>query len=102
MNILRLFLIAGVLFSWMAAGHAGTTGGVIHFVGAIVEEPCLINVGNSTTNTQCYRNGHNYTSSQTLANVDGRSKELPLNIGTTEMKWIDQQHKLAIMTVAYR
>lgn len=102
MNILRLFLIAGVLYSWMAASQAGTMGGVINFVGAIVEGPCLINVDNSTANTQCYRNGHNYTSAQTLANVDSRSKELPLNIGTTEMKWIDQQQKLAVMTVVYR
>lgn len=31
MNISRLFLIAGMLFSWTAAGHAETTGGVIHF-----------------------------------------------------------------------
>ncbi|MFZ1872370.1 MAG: type 1 fimbrial protein, partial [Chania sp.] len=30
------------------------------------------------------------------------SKELPLNLGTTEMRWVDQQQKLAIMTVVYR
>ncbi|MDI9226806.1 type 1 fimbrial protein, partial [Serratia marcescens] len=29
-------------------------------------------------------------------------KELPLNLGTTEMKWVDQQKKLAVMTVVYR
>ncbi|MEX7637260.1 type 1 fimbrial protein, partial [Serratia marcescens] len=27
---------------------------------------------------------------------------LPLNLGTTEMKWVDQQKKLAVMTVVYR
>lgn len=102
MNSLRLFLIAGALFSWMAASQAGTTGGVIHFVGAIVEGPCLVNVVNSTANTQCYRNGQNYTGTQALASYDASSKELPLNIGTTEMRWVDQQHKLAIMTVVYR
>ncbi|MFZ1874064.1 MAG: type 1 fimbrial protein, partial [Chania sp.] len=62
MNSLRLFLIAGALLSWMAAGHAGTpgtVGGVINFVGSIVEGPCLVNVVNSSANTQCYRNGQN-------------------------------------------
>ncbi|CAI1523964.1 type 1 fimbrial protein [Serratia fonticola] len=102
MNSLRLILIAGALFSWMAASHAGSTGGVITFVGAIVEGPCTVDVSNSTANTQCYRNGHNYIGTQRLASFDASSKELPLNIGTTEMRWVDQQKKLAIMTVIYR
>lgn len=102
MNSLRLFLIAGALFSWMAASNAGTTGGVVRFIGAIVEGPCLVNVSKTTANTDCYRNGRNYTGTQKLASFDARSKELPLNIGTTEMRWVDQQQKLAIMTVVYR
>lgn len=102
MNSLRLFLIAGALISWMIASHAGATGGVINFVGAIVEGPCLVNVSNTTANTECYRNGQNYTGTQRLVSSDASSKELPLNIGTTEMRWVDQQHKLAIMTVVYR
>jgi type 1 fimbria pilin len=102
MNSLRLFLIGGALLSWMAAGQAGTTSGVIHFVGAIVESPCLVNVVNSTANTECYRNGKNYTGRQQIVNFNARSKELPLDIGTTEMKWIDQQKNLALLTVMYR
>ncbi|WP_337261720.1 MULTISPECIES: type 1 fimbrial protein [unclassified Serratia (in: enterobacteria)] len=102
MNSLRLFLIAGALLSWMAAGQVGATSGVIHFVGAIVEGPCLVNVVNSSANTQCYRNGQNYTDTQALASFNASSQELPLNLGTTEMKWVDQQKKLAIMTVVYR
>ncbi|TQI81308.1 hypothetical protein FHU10_3783 [Serratia fonticola] len=102
MNSLRLFLIAGALFSWMAASHAGITGGVIHFFGTIVEGPCLVNVSNTTANTECYRNGKNYTGTQNLANFGANNRELPMNIGTTEMKWLDQQHKLAILTVNYR
>lgn len=101
MNSLRLLLIAGALFSWMVASHAGSTG-VINFVGAIVEGPCTVDVSNSTANTQCYRNGQNYTGTQRLASFDANSKELPLNIGTTQMRWVDQQKKLAIMTVVYR
>ena len=102
MNIFRLFLIAGMLFSWTAAGHAETTGGVIHFVGSVVESPCSVEVAGSTANTQCYRNGQHYQGQQTLSHFDVSRKELPLNLGTTEMQWVDQQKKLAVMTVVYR
>nr|WP_072010809.1 MULTISPECIES: fimbrial protein [unclassified Serratia (in: enterobacteria)] len=105
MNSLRLFLIAGALLSWMAAGYAstpGTSGGVIRFVGSIVEGPCLVNVVNSSAQTQCFRNGQNYTGTQALASLNASGKELPLNLGTTAIRWVDEQQKLAIMTVAYR
>ncbi len=52
MKSLRLFLIAGMLFSWLAAGVANAaTGGVIHFYGAIVEGPCRVEVADSTAQT---------------------------------------------------
>ncbi len=102
MNIFRLFMIAGMLFSWTAASYAGTTGGVVHFVGSIVESPCTMSFSNSTVNTQCYRNGQQYQGQQTLSNFDTTRKELPMNLGSTEMKWVDQQKKLAVMTVVYR
>lgn len=103
MNRLRLFLIAGALFSWMATSYAVIkTSGVIHFVGSIVESPCLVNVANATTNTQCYRNGQNYTITQPTANFGAGSRELPLDMGTAQIKWLDQQHKLGVMTVVYR
>ena len=102
MNVFRLFLIVGILFSWTAASHAGTTGGVIRFVGSIVESPCAVNVTDSTANTQCYRNGQHYQGQQALSKFDDTRKELPLNLGTTEMRWVDQQKKLAVMTVVYR
>ncbi|MGA9617640.1 MAG: type 1 fimbrial protein [Serratia proteamaculans] len=102
MNVFRLFLIAGMLFSWTAASHAGTTGGVIRFVGSIVESSCTVNIADSTAKTQCYRNGQHYQGQQTLSKFDATRKELPLNLGSTEMKWVDQQKNLAVMTVVYR
>ncbi|CAI0717180.1 type 1 fimbrial protein [Serratia quinivorans] len=102
MNVFRLFLIAGMLFSWTAASYAGTTGGVIRFVGSIVESPCTVSIADSTAKTQCYRNGQHYQGQQTLSKFDATRKELPLNLGSTEMTWVDQQKKLAVMTVVYR
>ncbi|CAI0698589.1 Uncharacterised protein [Serratia entomophila] len=102
MNVFRLFLIAGMLFSWTAVSQAGGNGGVIRFVGSIVESPCTVSIADSKAKTQCYRNGQRYQAQQTLSTFDATRKELPLNLGTTEMKWADQQKKLAIMTVVYR
>lgn len=102
MNSLRLLLIAGALFSWMTAGLVSASSGVIRFVGAIVESPCMINIIDSTANTECYRNGKNYTGRQKLANFDAKTRSLPLDIGTTEIKWIDKQKNLALLTVVYR
>lgn len=102
MNSLRLILIAGALFSWMAASHAGSTGGVIHFYGSIVEGPCVVKVADSTAQTQCYRGGQNYTSKHQLESLESGRKELPMNLGKSELKWLDQQKKLGIMTLEYR
>ncbi|TQI81307.1 hypothetical protein FHU10_3784 [Serratia fonticola] len=102
MKSLRLFLIAGMLFSWMAASQADVTGGVIRFSGTIVEGPCRVNVVNAIANTECYRNGQNYKATQALDKVSFDRKELPMNIGTSQMKWINQQKKLAIITLEYR
>ncbi|WP_025120608.1 MULTISPECIES: type 1 fimbrial protein [unclassified Serratia (in: enterobacteria)] len=103
MKSLRLFLIAGMLFSWLAAGVANAaTGGVINFYGSIVEGPCSVEVADSTAKTQCYRDGKNYTSQHSLANWDGSSKELPRKLGKSEIKWLDEQKKLGILTLEYR
>ncbi|MBC3379675.1 type 1 fimbrial protein [Serratia fonticola] len=102
MKSLRFFLIAGMLFSWIAAGVANAaTSGVIHFYGAIVEGPCTVKVVDSTAQTQCYRDGQNYTSKHRLASLQSGSKALPMNLGKSEIKWLDQQKKLGIMTLEY-
>lgn len=102
MNKLRLFFIAGVFISWMTVNHANSSVGVVRFVGAIVEGACVVNINNTTANTECYRDGKNHTGTQTLANVDYRSKDLPLGLGTTEMRWLDQRKTQGVMTVVYR
>ncbi|SQI43640.1 Uncharacterised protein [Serratia plymuthica] len=65
-------------------------------------KPCSVDIAGSTANTKCYRNGQHYQGQQTLSHFDVSRKELPLNLGTTEMQWVDQQKKLAVMTVVYR
>ncbi|EFE95457.1 type 1 fimbrial protein [Serratia odorifera] len=103
MNTRRFITIVGLAVSWIAGSHAETNGGVIYFSGAIVESPCTLSVTETTANTQCYRNGRHYQSRQhTLSHFDTTRKNLPLNLGSTEMGWVNQQQKLAVMTVVYR
>ncbi|WP_061770241.1 type 1 fimbrial protein [Serratia symbiotica] len=100
MNIFQLLVIVGMLFSWTAVSQAGVIGGVIRFVGSIVESPCTVNIADSKANTQCYRNGKHYQAQQTLKNFGATRNELPLNLGTTETKWLDKKKKLAVMSNA--
>lgn len=102
MNTHRFITVAGALCLWMMAGHAGALGGTVHFIGAVVEGPCELNITATGVQMECYRNGHNYQSQHTLPNVETTHKELPQHLGTTEIRWLDQQHQLAVMTVDYR
>lgn len=102
MNTFRLLLIAGMLFSWTTVSLAEGNSGVIRFVGSVIEGPCTVDIADFTAKSQCYRDGRHYQAQQTLTTFDVTRKELPLNLGTIEMKWADQQKKLAVTTVEYR
>ncbi|AVJ18513.1 type 1 fimbrial protein [Serratia rhizosphaerae] len=103
MNTHRFVTAVGALCLWMAAGDVGALGGTVHFIGAVVESPCELNITATAARTECYRNGRDYQSLQhTLPNFDTTRKELPRNLGTTEIRWVDQQQQLAMMTVDYR
>ncbi|WP_024529327.1 type 1 fimbrial protein [Serratia fonticola] len=102
MKNLRLLLNAGVLFSWMAVGVVNAaTGGVIHIYGSIIEGPCMVEVTDSTVQTQCYRDGQNHTSKHRLASLESGSKELPKNLGKSEFKWLDKKKKLGMLILEY-
>lgn len=103
MNTHRFITVVGALCLWMMAGHAGALGGTVRFIGAVVESPCELNITATTAQTECYRNGRHYQSQQyTLPNFGTTRKELPQHLGTTEIRWVDQQQQLAIMTIDYR
>ncbi|WP_114195834.1 type 1 fimbrial protein [Edaphovirga cremea] len=101
MNTNRLFLMVGVFLSWMTMGYAAsasTQGGVIRFLGSIVEDTCTVSIVSQTTQAQCGRNG---TNQRSLKTINTSSARLPSDMGTTKLQWINQQKTLGVVTVTY-
>lgn len=97
---------AVVLFaSWtsnvMAGNSQSTSGsGVIHFQGSIVESLCDSHADKRQITVSCYRHGQTRVS--TLALNHSTSQQLPFNIGSSKIRWIDAKQKLGILTVEYQ
>ena len=97
---------AVVLFaSWtsrvMAGNSQSTSGtGVINFQGSIVESLCDSDVNKTQVNVSCQRNGK--TKVSTLALNSTTAQQLPYNIGSSKIHWIDAQRRVGIVTVEYQ
>lgn len=103
MSTHRFVTVVGALCLWGMVDRADAVGGTVHFIGAVVESPCELNITATTAQAECYRNGHHYQSQQhTLPNFEMARKELPKDLGTMEIRWVNQQQQLAVMTVDYR
>ncbi|MGL6020266.1 MAG: type 1 fimbrial protein [Gibbsiella quercinecans] len=101
MNTCRLLVIVGVLFSWTMASQAKSSG-TIYFTGAVAESPCSFKVSATVLKTTCYRDGSYLQGQQrTLQNRDFARGNLPQNLGFSEVSWVNQQQKLAMMTITY-
>lgn len=89
------------LFYNASIASAADQGGVIHFTGQVVESPCDINRVKQGLAMSCDREGKNqtrYWSPQALVDNPGRYKD----IATVNMRYIDKQKKLAVVSVTYR
>ncbi|MEN5014903.1 hypothetical protein ABEH87_00885 [Erwinia sp. Eh17-17] len=101
-----LAAIAVMLFaSWTSNALAGNSqaavnSGTILFVGSIVESPCESGVQQGSLQVSCLRNGKTQTT--TLALNTTASQPMPHNIGRSQIKWLDGQHRLGILTMEYQ
>ncbi|PKH24355.1 fimbrial protein [Enterobacterales bacterium CwR94] len=107
MKARRPIVMLGLLLmtSWTTAVSAGSndtsaSSGIIHFTGAIVESPCSLQQRGNQMVSSCYRNGQTVTTAQAISST--KNLTLPLNIGTTEMRWLDNERRLGILTAIYR
>ncbi|HDS9358091.1 TPA: type 1 fimbrial protein [Enterobacter cancerogenus] len=83
----------------MAASEA--QGGVIHFRGMIVEDPCVITPQRQQFDLSCPRNGSVETQTINYREaLNGHSA--PNNAVKVSMKYLDQHKKLAVVVVDYR
>lgn len=81
--------------------HAVSTG-VIHFVGVIVEDGCDVALEKNHVKTRCERNGKEESLSRPISQISStRPSELPVSVGTSQLKWINESHTLGVFTINY-
>ncbi|RAU38814.1 type 1 fimbrial protein [Enterobacter sp. RIT418] len=83
----------------MAASEA--QGGVIHFRGMIVEDPCVITSQHQQFDLTCPHNGRMQTQTINYRDVLN-GHQSPSSAVEVSMKYLDQQKKLAVVLVNYR
>lgn len=89
------------LFSSTAIAGAEGQGGVIHFTGQVVESPCEVSRVEKRLTMSCERQGQldtHYYSPQTLLHSPQRFKQ----IATANMRYLDKQQTLAVVSIDYR
>ncbi|WP_421506650.1 hypothetical protein [Erwinia rhapontici] len=79
--------------------QAQGSSGIIQFSGRIVESECTHKIQQKQVQVSCERNGQARSSHVSLKSTAQQS--LPYNLGTSQIRWLDQQHKLGILMVDY-
>jgi type 1 fimbria pilin len=94
--------LSSALFSGVAmAATSGAQGGVIHFVGSIVEDPCNISTGSQHIAMHCNRAGQVHTSAISFQQA-ATGQVVNNEAATVSMRYINPQKTLGIVTIAYR
>jgi len=97
-----VFCFSSTLISGAALAQSSTAqGGVIHFVGAIVEDPCNIATNSRHISMSCYRSGQVQTSTISYQQaLNGRA--MSNDAANISMRYINPQKTLGILTVDYK
>lgn len=74
--------------------------GVIHFIGAVVEDACTVENSQTHVAFSCYRDGK--FNRQTLAVNHMNEVSLKAANATAQMKWLDNAHRLGVLQVDYQ
>lgn len=97
-----LVVVLGLSFAVSAAGDANTvSSGVIRFTGAIVEGACDMNAATNNLEARCARSGQSLPSKLSVNPNSAVAEQLPASFGTSQLHWVDNAKKQAIMMFAY-
>lgn len=102
--IVKSLILSGlIVMAAMTSAYAATIigGGVIHFRGAIVEDPCVISHEANQFAYSCPHNGRMQTTQVSYRDALSGKNPYP-DIATVHMNYINPQKTLAVMQVEYR
>lgn len=92
-------IVAGTLTSTFAA--TVVPGGVIHFRGAIVEDPCEVTPRQQNFTLTCPGEGKRATREISYPAALKGENSFP-NVATVSMKYLNPEKSLAVMQIDYR
>ncbi|SFT56664.1 hypothetical protein SAMN05192562_101893 [Kosakonia arachidis] len=99
---MRLFMVflfpLFILLSTTSVG-AATTGGIIHFQGAIVEDGCDYRFHAQQLQLSCPQGKKVETRQFSLRDIDGQSFA---SLAKIEVRYLDPEHSRAIVVISYR
>ncbi|AJJ09507.1 hypothetical protein CH64_1128 [Yersinia rohdei] len=107
MSNYRVLLLITLMFSWVISFAASSAqsklpaSGTITFYGAIVESPCDTKLVGQAITMSCYRNGETLTQRQTLSRTMPLTSQLPGNLASSRLEWLNPQRSLGVLTVTY-
>ncbi|ADO48990.1 fimbrial protein domain-containing protein [[Enterobacter] lignolyticus] len=94
--------LSSALFSaGVQASSPPAQGGVIHFVGQIVEDPCDIATSSQAVSLRCMRNGKVSTTAISYQQAEAGTA-MSNNIASISMHYLNPQHTLATVIVDYK
>lgn len=94
-------LSSALLAGAATAASSQTQGGVIHFVGAIVEDPCQVATGQQNIAMHCYRDGKMHTSTISYQQAMA-GKLVNDDSANVSLHYLNPQKTLGIVTIVYR
>lgn len=77
------------------------SGGTIHFVGQIVEDPCTVTTAGSEIGMNCLRDGQSVRTTMPVATMTA-GEVMSNNVANVSMRFINPQQTLALVTVVYK
>lgn len=100
-RILSASLCTFSLLTLPAMAQQITTGGVIHFRGAIVESPCDVNTQQQQIELSCMRDGTTQNSLYNQQQLATTSQNVQ-QIATVKMHYLNEQKNMAILNIEYK
>lgn len=103
-SIVKSIIASGIIaLSALTPALAATTvnGGVIHFRGAIVEDPCVISPQHNQFALSCPHEGRVQTTQVSYGDALRGLNPYP-DVATVSMKYINPEKTLAVVQVNYR
>ena len=99
---IRKFIYLLPLLAISSASALAANGGVIHFVGQIVETPCIYQPSSQQMRVNCYnaKTGNTERTIPMYALLQGQT--IVNDTSIARLQWVDQAKKLAILNVEYK